>query len=104
VDFKTGNHDVRQLILYEWFYYLLDELFPENDVHAVFWNILDADSKPVMSKPEKRQQLKEDIKEIFLAMLCNGYTQGQKASDRNRLIKITRADLLKAKREVTDAS
>jgi len=104
VDFKTGNHDSRQLALYEWFYYLLDEVFPENAVASLFWNILDADKKPELSKPERRQQLKEDILTSFLAMLANGYTPGVKTIDRSRLQNITRADLMTAIREVSDAN
>jgi len=104
VDFKTGNHDSRQLALYEWFYYLLDEVYPGNDVASLFWNILDADKKPELSKPERRQQLKEDILTSFLAMLANGYTPGVKTIDRSRLQNITRADLMTAIREVSDAN
>jgi ATP-dependent exoDNAse (exonuclease V) beta subunit len=27
IDFKTGNHDARQMVFYELYYYLLDEPF-----------------------------------------------------------------------------
>lgn len=95
VDFKTGSHDYRQLCIYEWYYYLLDEILPADNVSSLFWNILDPTKKTEGVNEEKRQKLKEQIFEHFTYCLANGYSTITKVSDRQRLQYITRADLLR---------
>ncbi|MEN6445991.1 MAG: PD-(D/E)XK nuclease family protein [Candidatus Cloacimonas sp.] len=98
VDFKTGSHDYRQLCIYEWYYYLLDEVLPEDSVSSLFWNIFDPSGKMEGVKEDKRQKLKTQIFEHFLSCLANGYSTITKIADRQRLQNITRADLLNIKK------
>ncbi|MDY0151312.1 MAG: PD-(D/E)XK nuclease family protein [Candidatus Cloacimonas sp.] len=103
IDFKTGNHDYRQLVIYEWVYYLLDNTLQEDEISSRFWNILDP-SKPVDKiDHDKRSRLKEDILSTFLDCLNEGYGFGKKVSDRQRLQNITRTDLYVKEKEATDA-
>jgi hypothetical protein len=99
IDFKTGNRDYRQLVIYEWFYYLLDAALSEDKLNSLFWNILDTKETKDSITPAKRSKLKADILDAFLSCLANGYTQGVKTTDRQRLVNITRADLLTAEKE-----
>ncbi len=101
IDFKTGNRDYRQLIIYEWFYYLLGESMPEEKLNSLFWNILDMKESADKITPEKREKLKQEVLDTLLLCLERGYYQGKKASDRLRLRSITRADLLTAAREAS---
>ncbi|PKN73622.1 MAG: hypothetical protein CVU50_02595 [Candidatus Cloacimonetes bacterium HGW-Cloacimonetes-3] len=99
IDFKTGNRDYRQLIIYEWFYYLLDATLDEDKVNSLFWNILDTKVSDDSITADKRSKLKSDILDTFQSSLTIGYTQGTKTADRQRLMKITRADLITADKE-----
>ncbi|MCK9310450.1 MAG: PD-(D/E)XK nuclease family protein [Candidatus Cloacimonetes bacterium] len=101
IDFKTGNRDYRQLIIYEWCYYLLEQVLPEDKVSSMFWNILDTKESKDAITPDKRDKLKEDILDALLNCLTNGYTQSAKSTDRQRLVSITRADLYVADKEET---
>jgi len=101
VDFKTGNHDSRQLTIYEWFYYLINELLPENNVSSVFWNILDSKATEG-TKPGDRHKVKAQILESLAACLQSGFGMEGKVTDRTRLQSVTRADLYTGlKREVS---
>jgi hypothetical protein len=102
IDFKTGNRDVRQLIIYEWVYYLLDGIVPEDRLKSIFWNILDTKEMRDNISPEKREKLKIEILETFVDCLQNGYGQGRKGADRQRLLHISRADLLPRLKEASD--
>ncbi|MBP7309672.1 MAG: PD-(D/E)XK nuclease family protein [Candidatus Cloacimonetes bacterium] len=103
IDFKTGGKDINQLILYEWLYYLLDGLIPEENISSVFWMILDAEPSKEKISPDKRQALLAKILETLSTSLAMGYLQGQKATDRQRLKSITRADLYQPIKEAKDA-
>ncbi len=102
IDFKTGNRDYRQLIIYEWFYYLLGESMPEEKLSSLFWNILDMKDTQDRITPDKRYKLKQDVLDTLQACLERGYYQGKKTTDRLRLKSITRADLLTAALEQTN--
>jgi hypothetical protein len=102
VDFKTGGHDSRQLAIYEWFYYLIDDLVPEDQVQSIFWNILE-EKKTEGYKPDKRRKMKADILDSFLSCLKTGYGQGIKSIDRARLKEITRADLFVSGKEEVES-
>lgn len=102
IDFKTGNRDVRQLIIYEWVYYLLDGIVPEDRLKSIFWNILDTKEMRDNISPDKREKLKIEILETFVDCLQNGYGQGRKGADRQRLLHISRADLLPRLKEASD--
>jgi hypothetical protein len=97
VDFKTGSHDYRQLCIYEWYYYLLDDVSAPNDVSSIFWNILDPTDKVEGVNEEKRNKLKQQILDNLEFCLANGYSTITKATDRQRLQNITRADLISRK-------
>jgi hypothetical protein len=97
VDFKTGSHDYRQLCIYEWYYYLLDDVPVPNDVSSIFWNILDPTDKVEGVNEEKRNKLKQQILDNLEFCLANGYSTITKATDRQRLQNITRADLISRK-------
>ncbi|MDD2229675.1 MAG: PD-(D/E)XK nuclease family protein [Candidatus Cloacimonetes bacterium] len=101
IDFKTGNRDYRQLIIYEWCYYLLEQVLPEDRVSSMFWNILDTKESKDAITSDKRDKLKADILDALLNCLANGYTQSSKSTDRLRLVSITRADLYVADKEET---
>jgi len=94
VDFKTGSHDYRQLCVYEWCYYLLDEVLPPDAVSSIFWNILDPTDRTEGVNEEKRNKLKQQILEKITDCLENGYSTITKTTDRQRLKNITRADLI----------
>ncbi len=96
IDFKTGNRDYRQLIIYEWFYYLLDGTLGEDRVSSLFWNILDTKETNDTITADKRSKLKAEILDVYLSCLESGYAQGAKTTDRQRLVKISRADLMTA--------
>lgn len=102
VDFKTGGHDSRQLAIYEWFYYLINDLVPEDQVHSIFWNILE-EKNTEGYKPDKRRKIKADILDSFLSCLKTGYGQGSKTTDRIRLKEITRADLFVSGKEEVES-
>ncbi len=97
VDFKTGSHDYRQLCIYEWYYYLLDDVLPPNAVSSLFWNILDPTDKTEGVNEEKRNKLKQQILDNLELCLANGYSTITKTIDRQRWQNITRADLLSGK-------
>lgn len=103
IDFKTGGKDINQLIIYEWLYYLMDDLIPEDSISSIFWMILEAEASSDKINPEKRKALRTNILETLSAILAQGYYQGKKATDRQRLKSITRADLYHHTREVQDA-
>ena len=102
IDFKTGNRDVRQLIIYEWVYYLLDGIMPEDRLKSIFWNILDTKEMRENISPEKRENLKTEILDTFVDCLQHGYGQGKKGADRQRLQHISRSDLLPRLKEARD--
>ncbi|GAB1366705.1 PD-(D/E)XK nuclease family protein [Candidatus Cloacimonadaceae bacterium] len=95
VDFKTGGYDKRQLAIYEWFYYLIDNYLPESALSSVFWKIMDAEPESGLN-PEKRAQAKAQILDAFRACLEQGFGMGSKATERIRLPQITRLDLFNA--------
>jgi len=97
VDFKTGSHNYHQLCIYEWYYYLLDDVLPPNAVSSLFWNILDPTDKTEGVNEEKRNKLKQQILDNLALCLANGYSTITKTTDRQRLQNITRADLLSRK-------
>lgn len=104
IDFKTGSYDYRQLIIYEWVYYLLNEVLPEEQLSSLFWNILDpTKSNDNKINSDKRDKLKQEILSTLSDCLSSGYAFGKKASDRQRLKNISRADLYKAEKEAPDA-
>ncbi len=96
VDFKTGGYDKRQLAIYEWFYYLIDDYLPETALGSIFWKIMEAEPETGLN-PEKRNQAKAKILDAFLECLEQGFGMGKKASERTRLKLITRLDLFTAK-------
>lgn len=103
IDFKTGKHDYRQLIIYEWVYYLLDSSWPEESINSRFWDILDPSPSVDKIDSAKRGKLKEEILSVYLDCLTGGFCFGKKASDRQRMKNITRADLYVANKEEADA-
>ena len=103
VDFKTGNQDYRQLIIYEWFYYLLEDVLPPANISSLFWNILDPSKSSTTITADKRDKLKEDILSVFNVCLLQGYYMGRKSSDRLRQRNITRADLFIQEKEGSNA-
>ena len=92
VDFKTGQADAEQLIFYEYFYYRLDPEY-KNQLNSLFWMVLDArrDSENITDK--KREAWIAKLRAVLEDCLNYGYGIGSKASDREHLKAITRADL-----------
>lgn len=95
VDFKTGKGDAEQLIFYEYFYYRLDPEY-QNQLNSLFWMILDARRDSENLSDKKRQSWRDGLIQILDQCLSSGYGLGTKATDRERLKQITRADLWKA--------
>ncbi|MCB5247991.1 MAG: hypothetical protein LHW57_08210, partial [Candidatus Cloacimonetes bacterium] len=93
VDFKTGNRDDDQLIFYEWLYYLLDPDWEARDLDSRFWLIFKSETAGGKITPKRREDWRSKMAEALSDCLERGFTLGEKAGDREKLARITRADL-----------
>lgn len=97
IDFKTGKGSPEQLIIYEWFYYLLEaEEGDEVQITSIICNMLERTLHPNPSNIESRDKLYFQINDQLNSIITNGYRIATKVADRKLLQGITRADLFKS--------
>ncbi|MBW6514602.1 MAG: PD-(D/E)XK nuclease family protein [Candidatus Syntrophosphaera sp.] len=92
VDFKTGSHEVGQLLFYEWFYYLLNEDYAGRELDSTFWMILEQKNLE-RTDQAKRDKWRERMRQNLEDCLIRGYGQGKNSTHRKTMRNITRADL-----------
>ncbi len=92
VDFKTGSHDADQLMLYEFYYYLLNGEYNNQELFSTFWMILDEKHEETTSE-EKREKWRDRLAQDLVDVITKGYGQGKNVQARQELRGITRADL-----------
>jgi len=97
IDFKTGSYEVDQLVFYEYFYYLIDAEQQDAKLESRFWEILNHKMADTSSSPAKRAQWLSRTREAFAARLAEGFGLAKKVTDRQNLIRISRADLYRKK-------
>ncbi|MDD2507332.1 MAG: PD-(D/E)XK nuclease family protein, partial [Candidatus Cloacimonetes bacterium] len=95
VDFKTGNANSLQLVFYEWYYYLIENLELAEQMSSAFWKILDMriEGKETVST-SKRLSFPADTQDMLLKCFAGGYSVGKKSEDRHLLNSISRSDLI----------
>ena len=99
IDFKTGKGNLsnkpEQLILYEYFYYLLDGKYPElmHTLDSRYCKILEQEYPPMNITQEKRNAFLEKIIDRIRDVKEFGYLIPRKATDRKNFAEITRSDL-----------
>ena len=102
-DYKTGGQEKEQLILYELYYYLIENIAPPEKVFSYFYHILDAEGKELgefssrSSKSQLIEQFEEKIKSAVRELWQIGYTLPKQKTALADMQDITRADLYSAK-------
>ncbi len=96
VDFKTGQSDSDQLIFYEWLYYLLDEAWDGRELKSTFWLVFKRETEGKGITDKSREDWRQGLTEALAECLEQGFALGKKAGDREKLTRITRADLFRA--------
>ncbi|MBN2412952.1 PD-(D/E)XK nuclease family protein [candidate division KSB1 bacterium] len=106
-DYKTGNYEKEQLILYELFYYLIDHPEKAEYVDSYFYQILKKQSQGLRDyyktgqKSKTKSEILQSFKYGFLHILNglsqSGYCLPEQKSKLNDFAEITRKDLFLAK-------
>jgi len=103
VDFKTGSASEDQLIVYEYFYYLITDPQLDNLVRSYIWQILQMKVDPCSYKVQrKRLSFVQKLEEALQDCLTNGYGTGDKRASQQILKAITRSDLYLEKGEASE--
>ncbi|MBN1559356.1 PD-(D/E)XK nuclease family protein [candidate division KSB1 bacterium] len=68
-DYKTGNYDKDQLIFYELFYYLIQQLAREDQISSCFYQVLDARGKELREFNHRKS--KQDVLSGFSRAVQN---------------------------------
>jgi hypothetical protein len=94
IDFKTGKGSLDQLIVYELFYYILEQKDPVLfEIESMICNIFDMTRESQHFSEDKRSDLICKVEKQLSGILKYGYQQARKVSERKTLINISRADL-----------
>jgi len=101
-DYKTGGSKKEQLMLYELYYYLIENLAPPERVFSYFYQILDAEGKELRefssrsSKAEQIEQFTENVKNAVRDLWRNGFALPEQKTALEDMKDISRADLFQS--------
>lgn len=93
IDFKTGNHDARQMVFYELYYYLLDEPLLADKMQSTICRILDRDAETIKTEDKMRQKLSQALVDTLDTIKLDGFGLPASTTDRLRHKQLSRADL-----------
>ncbi len=103
-DYKTGGYSAEQLIIYEFFYYLIEKPGLVDVVKSYFYHVLEGEGKELqdfyrygrkkkLTKTEILDAFKNSLLESLSALNENGFSLPVNRSNLNVLPEITRRDL-----------
>jgi hypothetical protein len=98
-DYKTGGFNRKQLLLYELYYYLIEEKAPVERVFSYFYQVLDAAGKELREfnrrKPKNQilEEFKQNVRDQVNELWKNGFTLPDKRAKQDDMQDISRSDL-----------
>ena len=112
-DYKTGGYSKEQLILYELFYYVLENPLVAEDVSSYFYQIFKMEKKELrdyyaygrkksLTKIEILDEFKQTVVEALESLHKDGFTLPENKTHLKYLPEITRKDLFLASRVLTE--
>ena len=98
-DYKTGRFSREQLLLYELYYYLIEEKAPVERVFSHFYQVLDAAGKELREfnhrkpKSEILTEFEKNVRDQVNELWKNGFTLPDKRAKQDDMQDISRSDL-----------